>query len=306
MARLHRNALVAAAALLALQLLSTGCSGARTAATAPQKTSGAATTAARPSTTGELTLLHDAEQELRRRCMAAAGFRYWAESAKPMPESREFPYVVDDPAWASQYGYGSTLNARIGRLRAKDPNQVYLRGLSQERRRAAITALNGTRTDSQQLTSRLPSGMVMGHSATGCRAEAWQKLYGDLPGWYAASTLVANLKAHRYERVLADPEFGRAVTKWSTCMRASGHAYRDPSQSKAEFLRDAKTGDLAAETRVAAQEARCALSSGLSAVAVRLDRRHDQALRQEHREAVDRVERLRTNALPRARDVLAP
>ncbi|MGW7056299.1 hypothetical protein [Streptomyces sp. NPDC054887] len=303
--RTRRIAPAAAAALLAL-LLSTGCSTVRTDAVAPPRTSGPATTAAGPVTAGELTLLHDAEQELRRRCMAAAGFRYWAESAKPVPEAREFPYVVDDPGWARRYGYGSTLNARIDRLRAEDPNQVYLRGLPEERRRAAITALNGTRTGGRQLTSRFPGGMVMGHSATGCRAQAWRQLYGDLPGWYAASTLVTNLKAHRYERVLAEPEYGRAVKAWSACMRASGHHYRDPSKSRAAFLRDAGTGDTAAEIRVAVREAGCALSSGLSAVAVRLDRRHDRALLQEHRAAVDQVERLRTDALPRARDVLAP
>ncbi|GAA2444143.1 hypothetical protein GCM10010273_23830 [Streptomyces lavendulocolor] len=262
---------------------------------------GAAT--ARPSTAAERTLLHDAEQELRRRCMEAAGFRYWATPENPLPEARDFPYVVDDTRWAQRYGYGSVIEARIRRLRHQDPNQVYFRGLTEERRRAAVTALNGTR-DRDGLRAELPGGVVIGHSAGGCRVTAWKTLYEDVPGWYAASTLVDNLGGLRRQRVTTEPEFTAAVGEWSACMREHGFPYPTPQEARGAFLGRQDRPDRAREIRTAVQEARCAAGSGLADVARRLDRHHDRRLRQEHRTAVERVERLRAAALPRARAAL--
>ncbi|MFC7846375.1 hypothetical protein [Streptomyces sp. NPDC057382] len=282
-------------------LLAAGCSGGPAGGRAPEA-AGTSSTAG-PATARERSLLYDAEQELQRRCMRAAGFRFWAVPEDPLPEARDFPYVIDDPAWAKRYGYGSALETRVSRLRAEDPNQVYLRGLPDDRRRAAITALNGTRREG--LRAELPGGAVIGHSATGCRAKAWRTLYGDLSAWYAASTLVDNLGALTQQRVTAHPDFTRAAEKWSACMRADGLRYRDPAQARTEFLGHHGTRDTAREVRVAVREARCARSSGLSSVARRLDRRYGRELRDEHRAEVDLVERLRADALPRARTVLA-
>ncbi|MGX1135723.1 hypothetical protein RKD49_007913 [Streptomyces glaucescens] len=265
---------------------------------------GTAAVPAPPATTAAArSLLHDAEQELQRRCMNAAGFRFWPTPENPLPEARDFPYVVDDEQWAGRYGYGSVLEPRIQRLRSQDPNQVYFRGLPEDRRRAALTALNGPR-DQKGLRVALPGGMVMGHSTGGCRVTAWRTLYGDVPGWYTASTLVANLSDLRRQRVTAAPEFTEAVRMWSACMREHGFPYKDPAETRGAFLGRKAAPDRAREVRVAVQEARCARSSGLASAAQRLDRRYDRELRREHRAAVERVEGLRAAALPRARAVL--
>ncbi|MDH2412145.1 hypothetical protein ACG5V6_03400 [Streptomyces chitinivorans] len=237
--------------------------------------------------------------------MAARGFRLRPVPRNPLPQARDFPYVVDDPAWARRYGYGGVLEERVERLRAEDPNRVYLRSLSEERRQAALTALNGSPSDPGQLRARLPGGAVVGHSATGCRAQSWRRLYGDPSGWFEARSVVAALDTLRRQRVTADPEYTGSVAAWSACMEAAGLPYDDPADSRADLLGGDRPRDAARERRVAVQEARCAHSSGLSSVAARLDRHHDRALRREYRTAVDRLERLRAAALPRARDVLA-
>lgn len=263
-----------------------------------------------PTTTaGQRSLLHRAEQELLRACMAAAGFRFRPVPQNPLPEARDFPYVVDDARWAQRYGYGSGLRRRAERLREEDPNRVYLRGLPAERRRAAVAALNGT-PGGPGLRAELPGGAVIGHSGDGCRVAAWRDLYGDVERWYAASALVDNLGAIRQRRVLTDPRFRAAVPDWADCMRRHGTPYERPGDARAAFLGPGNgngTGgtDPAREVRTAVQEARCADSSGLAALARRLDRSHGEELRQEHRAAVEQVERLRAAALPRARAVLA-
>lgn len=299
MTRCRRSTAAAVTGLILL--LATGCSDGPAADGGP-RAAGTSTTA-RQATAQQRSLLYDAEQELQRRCMKAAGFRFWAVPEDPLPEARDFPYVIDDPKWAKRYGYGSVFEARVKRLRAEDPNQVYLRGLPDDRRRAAIAALNGTRREG--LRAELPGGAVIGHSATGCRAKAWRTLYGDLSAWYTASTLVNNLSALTQQRVTAHPDFTRASEKWSSCMRAHGLRYRNPAQARTEFLGHGGGRDTDREVRVAVQEARCARSSGLSSVAQRLERRLGRELRQEHRAEVDRVERLRADALPRARTLLA-
>jgi hypothetical protein len=299
MTRYRRSAAFAVAGLALL--VATGCSNGAAAGGEPEVARAAST--AGPTTAQERSLLYDAEQELQRRCMTAVGFRFWAVPENPLPEAREFPYAIDDPTWAKKYGYGSLFEERIKRLRDQDPNRTYLRGLPDDRRRAAIAALNGTGREG--LRAELPGGVVIGHSATGCRAQAWRTLYGDLSAWYAASTLVNNLNALKQQRVTAHPDFTRTSEKWSACMRTNGLSYRSPAQARAEFLGRDEARDTAREVRVAVQEARCARSSGLSAVAQRLDRRYGRELRREHRAEVDLVERLRTDALPRARTVLA-
>ncbi|MDN3293316.1 hypothetical protein QWM81_04475 [Streptomyces ficellus] len=288
---------------VALLLAVTGCSGAHL----PRQDGTAAASgapAARPTTAAERSLLYRAEQELQRACMTAAGFRFWAVPENPLPQARDFPYVVDDERWAQRYGYGSVFQPQIQRLRRQDPNQVYLRGLPEQRRRAAVAALNGT-GGREGLRARLPGGVVVGHSTDGCRVTAWRTLYGDVPGWYAASTLVGNLSGIRRQRVVADAEFTSTVPAWSACMRTHGFAYDDPADARAAFLGQDSGRQRAREIRTAVQEARCAHSSGLAAVARRLDRHHDRELRREHHAAVERAERLRAAALPRARAVVA-
>ncbi|MFI6412688.1 hypothetical protein [Streptomyces sp. NPDC050585] len=297
------------ALLLATAVTVTGCAGGPSPQRAPAAQPPAGTQPAGPAprttaTAPERSLLHRAEQELLRSCMATAGFEFRPVPENPLPEARDFPYVVDDVRWAQRYGYGGAFRERARRLRDQDPNRVYLRGLPDERRRAAVAALNGT-PGRPGLRAELPGGAVIGHSADGCQVAAWRHLYGDAQTWFAALTLVDNLGGMRQRRVTADPAFLAAVPRWAACMRRHGAPYGKPADTRAAFLGGERRADPAREVRTAVQEARCAHSSGLAAVAGDLDRRHGEALRREHRVAVEQVAALRAAALPRARAVLA-
>ena len=75
--------------------------------------------------------------------MARLGFRL-VLTTDPVPETaRSFPFVVDDVAWTRRYGYGLAFERVAAAGRATDPNETYFRGLSPQRRVAALRAFNG-------------------------------------------------------------------------------------------------------------------------------------------------------------------
>jgi len=256
----------------------------------------------RPVTAADERLLQNAEQVLVRQCMARAGFDYTVvtPTEKPFP----FRYVLDDVGWARQHGYGSDL---LARLRArKDPNQEYFRGLTRVRQAAALVALNGP--SPRGLSARLPDGSTMTRSDTGCTTEAQRRLYRDAGTWFQASMVATSLPSTRFARVTADPQYRHAVRIWSGCMRARGHAAVDPAQAQARFADSSKasshpnaTESRRSEIDFATAEATCAGSSGLGALARRLDAHYDQILRAQARPLLQERAELQRRALPAAR-----
>jgi hypothetical protein len=271
---------------------------------APPRDPGAA--AARPLTERELDLLHDAEERLTISCMAARGFRRWAVPSRPLPEDRDFPYVIDDVQWAARHGYGSDLQARREHLRVSDPNQRYFTSLPAADQRRAVAALNGHRS-ADRVEVRMPTGATAGRYADGCTSQAQKRLYGDLAAWFRADTLTRALPALRQQQVAQDGEFKAAVKKWSACMRDRGLHYADPYQARAAY-----TGPSASDTttpqqqevRTAFAEAECARTSGLTFTAQRLDRQYDARLRDQYQDPFRDQLRLAHAALPRARALL--
>ncbi|MDC0769936.1 hypothetical protein [Streptomyces sp. HD] len=274
---------------------------------APSSSTDPDASAARPLTEPERQLLYDAEQQLTRSCMAARGFRMQPVPRRPLPEDRDFPYVIDDVRWAARHGYGSDLEVRRERLRATDPNSRYFAGLSQTDRRRAVAAYNGAQS-ADRLEVRAPNGMTVGRIDDGCTAQAQTQLYSDLAKWFHADVVIGALPPLRQQKVAADGEFKAAVKKWSACMRGRGMNYSDPYQPRDAFndttkATAAKDGDARRrkEVRTAVAEAECAHDSGLSATARRLDRHYDAQLRNRYRAEVRSKLRLERAALQRAR-----
>lgn len=270
------------------------------------------TSAARPLTEPERQLLYDAEQQLTRSCMAAHGFRMRPVPRRPLPEDRDFPYVIDDVRWAARHGYGSDLEARREQLRATDPNLRYFAGLPEADRQRAVAVYNGAQS-ADRLEVRAPNGMTVGRIDDGCTAQAQTRLYGDLAKWFHADVVIGALPPLRQQKVAADGEFKAAVKKWSACMRDRGMNYTDPYQPRDAFndndnAKAKATTDTTArrreEIRTAIAEAECAHDSGLSTTARRLDRRYDAQLRNQYRAEVHSKLRLERAAVQRARAVL--
>lgn len=255
----------------------------------------------REPTRQERSALHRAEQILLRNCMRRHGFEYRMVAENPVPQAREFPYVLDDVAWAEKHGYGSDLQRAVARSRTTDPNQHYFRSLGPERRAAALEAAHGARPVG--VTARTPDGMVLTRSDQGCQSEADRTLYGDLTSWFQARSTVEALPEMARARVLADPRFAEATRHWARCMRAAGHAYESPAEIRAALPPPGRPLPREREVRLAVAEAKCAHSSGLAGTAKRLDQKFGSALRQKYRSDVNTLHRLQLAALSRARPI---
>lgn len=268
----------------------------------------------RQVTDDEADLLFRAEQVLIRDCMVRQGFSYSAVPRNPVPELREFPYVVDDVAWAGKYGYGTVLMRRHDRAMTDDPNERYFRTLPPERQSQAVLARNGD-ANTGDLVVRVDGLQHVRSSSKGCMAGAERELYGDLRTWTRARTVSDALESLRPSAVIADPRYTAAVGRWSRCMRERGHPYPTPAAAKDSVA--PKQADVedptvpipkqasAAEIRLAVAEATCASRTDLAATARAVDRHHADVLRGQYLADVAAKQRLQLEALPRARAIVA-
>ncbi|MFI0259565.1 hypothetical protein ACH4OW_11075 [Streptomyces sp. NPDC017056] len=270
----------------------------------PPQTGRAAGAVVRDLTAQEKSRLYRAEQLLLRACMREQGFEYRPVPQNPVPQAREFPYVLDDVAWARKHGYGSDIQRELTRVREEDVNQRYFRSLPADRRAQALRAANGR--DPNGVTAHAPDGTVLQRSAEGCQSHAERVLYGDLAAWFQARVTLDSLPGIRQGQVMGDPAFGRAVEPWARCMRAAGHPYASPAQLREDALPGAGEPALAKrkEIRLAVAEARCAADSGLARTAHALDRTYTVRLNHQYRSALDTARRLQRGALPRADEVI--
>ncbi|MCD7441365.1 hypothetical protein K4B79_24465 [Streptomyces lincolnensis] len=272
----------------------------------PRGTGPEPTAAARALTPAEREILAKAEALLTRDCMEERGFSYHVTEDLPDGVDRLFPYVVDDEGWAAEHGYGSDIQRKRDSLAAKDPNQLYFRSLSAERREAAVDALNGP--EPKGLEARIPGMGTVRHSDQGCESEAQRSLYSDLRKWYSAWKVTDALERSIPPAVARNERFTTAVSRWSACMRAKGHSYSSPLEARQRFVRPAgATGSgesRATEIATARAEARCASTSGLARTARTLERTERARTESDHSTDFINRKTLESGALNRARDIV--
>lgn len=259
--------------------------------------------APRELTDAEKGTLYDAEQELIKSCMQRKGFKIWVTKYAKLPHDPQFPYVLDNVAWAKAHGYGSDQRKLVEAVRTNDPNTKYFNSLSAEERTAATAAFNGSMT-SPRIVVTTPDGMSVSHSNEGCMAEAEQELYGDFAAWYREKKVVESLTPLWAQRVLNDPEFVRAVSEWARCMRNAGYDYTTPENARSGALsRDNPMGHTG-ETSTAVAEATCANKTPLSQTSRRLDRRYRTLVYGQYQSDVSRYQQLQLSALSRIRTAI--
>jgi len=272
----------------------------------PGTTTPEPTVAARALTPAERQTLAKAEALLTRNCMEERGFTFHVVEDLPQGVNRLFPYVVDDESWAAEHGYGSDIQRERDTLAAQDPNQLYFRSLSAQRRKAAVAALNGPRPTG--LEARVPGMGTIRHSDQGCESEAQRSLYADLPKWYSAWKVTDALERSVPPAVARDKRFTAAVSRWSACMRTKGHAYRTPMEARQRFVRPTgATGSgesRATEIATARAEARCAGTSGLAETARTLALAERARTESGHPTEFITRKTLEFRALNRARDIV--
>lgn len=253
--------------------------------------------------------IEDAEQRLIKQCLNRRGFTYWEAERPSLEESRTLGYVADDVVWARKHGYGSRIEAKEDRARLANPNLVYRKGLSDERRKAYDDALDGG-IDAPVVTAQLPRGATITRQMGGCVAEAEKRLYGDPETWFRANKIASNLQPLYVPQVMRDKQFVAALRGWSTCMERAGYPYKDPGAArqaaKERALRSTSDKTFAAERRLAVADATCARAASLAAIGKERERHYANALRGRYGQALDTSRRIEREAYVRAAGIVRP
>lgn len=251
----------------------------------------------------------DAEQRLIKRCLNRQGFTYWEAERPSLAESRTLGYVADDVAWARKYGYGNRIAAKEDRARLANPNLVYRKSLSDERRKAYDDALDGG-IDAPEVTAQLPNGATIRRQMGGCVAEAEKQLYGDPTAWFRANKIASNLQPLYVPQVMRDKKFVAALHVWSACMQRAGHPFKDPGTARQaardKALRGMSDKTFAAERELAVADATCARSASLAAIGKERERHYVNALRGRYGQAMDTSRRIEHEAYVRAARIVGP
>lgn len=264
--------------------------------------SGSASTASTvpPVSAADKVLLRGAEERLIHDCMAAAGFAYFEKPPVPGSRQPDFPYVVDDVAWARANGYGAAPVAP-----PVDPAGQYFARLSKDQQDAWRTALVGS---GKQLSIELEPGRRLSASDKGCIASARRTLYGDLPRWFKARRLTDNLGFLVQDRVRRDGRYLAAMADWAGCVKRHGYDADDPGELR-EVVAERNEGSAASAVRAAeveatVAEATCAQSTSLARTLREVEPAHRAALIAERLSELAGLNGLEQDAVPRAKVVL--
>lgn len=176
-------------------------------------------------------VLHDAEQELIRRCMQGAGFEFVTTPSSTIADQErqaasEVPpaFGFDDVATAQRDGYGlAGQTSASGVLPSDKANVNIYEALSQQERTRYDELLNPSLENAVMV--RLDDGSEISTPAEGCVADARVALYGDLAEYIELSHVSLNLRNEARSRVEADETYGQALGAWSSCMEDRGFEF---------------------------------------------------------------------------------
>ncbi|KOU56823.1 hypothetical protein ADK57_41175 [Streptomyces sp. MMG1533] len=246
-------------------------------------------------------LLKSAESALVQRCLTerevalpAAGSR--GSTEKAAAPRREFPYGIDDPAWAAEHGFGGAAETEQAQQQEQQTPQAGKRAAEQQQR--LTDAMFGT--GRRELSTRTATGLVVKANSDGCLAAAQRVLYGDQVRWFRTEVAVNNLGAAAHDRVTRDPAYRAALARWARCI-APVHKAEDPAELRSAWQRRARDLDPRQATdlqrRYAVAEARCVRSTDLADTGARLEKDHAADLRAEYADLIGEHRQMRDRGL---------
>ncbi|NEA31709.1 hypothetical protein [Streptomyces sp. SID13031] len=246
-------------------------------------------------------LLRSAEERLVHECMSAAGFQYFERPPATKSDQRDFPYVVDDVAWAAANGYGRPEQTAP----PVDPAARYFAGLPKEQQNAWRKTLVGS---GKQISVELAPGRRLSASDKGCIASARRTLYGDLVGWFKARRLTDNLDFLVQDKVRDDQRYVTAMADWAGCVKGRGYDAADPGALR-EVVAKRNEGRAAsvvraAEVEATVAEATCANSTSLTRTLRSIEPGYRAAAIAEHQRELADLNVLEQAAVPRAKAAL--
>ncbi|MBC8364828.1 MAG: hypothetical protein H8E59_07475 [Actinobacteria bacterium] len=247
-----------------------------------------------------------AEETLISRCMGESGFVYEViEPPLVMParDARGRAFGSDDVGELKLEGYGLSAAATDSPV---DANAVYVQALSESDQVRFGNALFGSDADAQ--TVEVGGGMALSISMGGCVAEARVSLFGDQVEWIRLFFSIENRSGEVTSRVLQDPLYMAALTKWQACMERRGFAVRDPGSARDLAARQYSHLDsvdaAVEERRIAAADGECVGESKLLEAAVGLEISYMAALLEERAGELVAYRELLDGAVDRATAVL--
>ncbi|TLS44214.1 hypothetical protein FE633_21970 [Streptomyces montanus] len=259
-------------------------------------------------------LLKSAESALVRRCLterkvslpptpreSANGSGSGSAQNQGAARQRQFPYGIDDPAWAAEYGFGSAAGTgepdRGDGARDTSRTQRTQRTRQTQQQQLA-DALFGT--GRRELSTRTATGQVVKANSDGCLAETQRVLYGDQARWFRSEVAVNNLEAGAHQRVTRDPAYRAVLARWSRCVAPVQKA-EDPGELRSAWQRRARDLEPRQATdlqrRYAVAEARCVRSTGLASTGARLEKGHAADVRAEYADLIADHRQMRERGL---------
>jgi len=240
-------------------------------------------------------VLHRAEEELTRRCMARQGFGYAITTHAPGNDSEWRPNLTARRALG--YGLGSVGAPADGR----SPD-----ARTSAREAASDQALLGDPT--RRVTLSLPSGQRFTVPTTGCIAESRARLFGTALDAGRVFYLPQDAYVTLYDRIVADPAMEAATRRWAACMARRGHRYTTPGLARdavaAAYRVQGRTGAAQEfDRRVAVADGECTLDARRPQTFDQIGRRHAARLPDGQRRELNSVAGLQDAALRYARDV---
>ncbi|HET7012778.1 MAG TPA: hypothetical protein VFI65_02635 [Streptosporangiaceae bacterium] len=250
--------------------------------------------------------LYLAEQVLIRRCMNGLGFRYWIVPFGDLPTmTPRAALAIPSLAAAKVHGFHPPSASPPFN---QAPANAYYAKLSPRRRAAWTAAITGDPGGARRIPAvqvRLPQGLVMGHSRLGCVASAEKRLYGDYQAWFAAENTVQALREIAVQEVPHASTYVSATRRWSRCMSARGYTAASPPKFRSAVTRPMRAHPTVREIAAATASAGCAESTGLTRLALRLQRHYWNGLSRHYRKEVSTYRKLALIALPAAEAILA-
>ena len=268
-----------------------------------------------------------AEEELVKRCIELAGFKYVTYPPPSAPQS--YQWGRDDVEAARTGGYGlkadngpilitddgstgassSTGGGSANNSAPRDPNIKYMQSLPKDEQQRYWTTLMGN-TEGPLVSTTFPNGGAYGVPTSGCISEARKRLYGSLQSYVQLTVGGMQIETGADKLVAADPTYVRASVAWQQCMKGKGYDFADIGAAYSAALAARRAAPdpaaaKAAEIKIAVADAQCGRQSGIRRIGDALDTKYQEQLRAQNQGAVLAEAEATAEAVARAKQILA-
>lgn len=289
---------------IAPPVLSADDHSATSAVVEPTGTPGAITPPAEPAhlelslQPSDQALLTYAESVLTQRCMDAQGFVFQALSYPDLLQTNERAERIRALA---QFPYDAAVEgvpyADTSEQLPIDPNEEYIRSLSESSRGTYGDALQGDITDRVEVSIL---GNIAATPKAGCVSEARTELYGSLEAALTVLIFAGNINPTSHTLARTEAEVSASLAAWANCMKSAGYALTMYTDARA-FASSNPTNAVV----IAEADRRCTDASNLGDIYRKAYADAYTKVLNDNAAQVETVTAARSDAIRQAQDLLA-